>query len=105
MIETFIYTILVIYGVNKTTDFNMIFEDFRLWIQHLVFVNIECDDLRSLKTNLKYKLMKVLFDCTPCMSSFYGSISFFFTDLSWYYLPVWILSLCGAITLLNRLTK
>jgi len=88
MIEIFIYTILIIYGVNKTTDHSMIFE----WV-------------RIKSSVLPDKANKVLFDCTPCMSSFYGSISFFFTDLSWYYLPVWIMSLCGAITLLNRLTK
>ena len=86
MFQTFIITILVIYGVNKVTDVGMLLE----------WVRIKADVLPS-------KLLKPLFDCTPCMSSIYGTISFFYTSLHLVYLPVWVLSLCGAITLLNKL--
>lgn len=86
MLKTFITTILVIYGVNTVTNVGMLLE----------WVRIKADILPD-------KLLKPLFDCTPCMSSIYGTASFFCTSLHIVYLPVWVLSLCGAITLLNKL--
>lgn len=53
------------------------------------------------KINIKW-IRKPLFDCPPCMSSFWGLAGFTFgklngyIDFSWYHLPIYIIALCGA---------
>ena len=52
------------------------------------------------------KICKVLFDCTPCMGSLYGTISFFIVGWPGQVLidfPVWVFSLSGFNYLLNKI--
>ena len=52
------------------------------------------------------KVSKVLFDCTPCMASVYGTIAFFIVEFptqGLVGLPVWVFSLCGFNYLLNKI--
>jgi hypothetical protein len=86
MEKAFIINILVIYGVHASTRGNMI----------LGFVGDWIFDVSPI-------LSKVLFDCTPCMTSLYGSIGFFFTDLPIQYLPIWVFSMCGTNYIVNKL--
>ena len=63
----FFTTILFIYGLHATTRSNMIFD-----LTPLV-------DRLSKKINPKVLIyvLKPTFDCTPCMASIYGTLSYF----------------------------
>ena len=91
MIQHFIITVLVIYGIHGSTRPGMI----------LGFIS-EFTDRRP-KT---WYISKALFDCTPCMASVYGTISFFIVEFptqGLVGLPVWVFSLCGFNYILNKL--
>lgn len=91
MIQTFIITVLVIYGVHATTREGMIFE----YIGNKAYY-------------IHPMLSKVLFDCTPCMASVYGSISYFIVVYPTHGLmvwPVWVFSLSGFNYILNKFLK
>ena len=90
----FFITILVIYGVHAATREGMILDVGRL--------QVLCYD--HFKTSFVDKLFKVLFNCTPCMASLYGSVSFV-SCFSFYqigYLPIWVFSMCGFNFILNK---
>jgi len=94
MTQHFIITVLVIYGVHASTRDGMIFS--RLYIAILM--------LLDKVTKYPQMVLKPLFDCTPCMASIYGIISFFiYGELELYYLPIWIFSLSGFNYLLNKI--
>ena len=100
MIESFIVTVLVIYGIHATTREGMIFDHFK-YISYKWLAK---------KTGFLFsdRLYKALFDCTPCMASVYGTVSFFivvYPEQSLFIWPVWVLSLSGFNYLLNKMTK
>lgn len=91
MIHAFIVTILVIYGLHATTRGGMIFYK----VGEFIYKRNE-------------RLAKMLFDCTPCMASIYGTISYFvyvYPTQDLFHLPVWVFSLCGTNFLINRLIR
>jgi hypothetical protein len=98
MIQHFLITVLVIYGIHGTTRGGMIFDLKRVdtWM------------FKRLKGKYIYlfdNIFKALFDCTPCMASIYGTISFFILvdNLDGLiYLPVWVFSLSGFNYILNK---
>lgn len=50
-------------------------------------------------------MMKPLFFCPPCMASVYGIIMFPVIKAPLYYYPIWVLSLSGAIVVLNKFSR
>ena len=57
-------------------------------------------------TNVIMFILKPLYDCTPCMASFWGTISFVIYDkMDYIYLPVWVFALSGFNYILNKLLK
>lgn len=44
---------------------------------------------------------KPLYDCPPCMSSFWGAVVWLGTGSPWQWTPAFILSLCGLNTLVT----
>ena len=91
--QTFILTVLFIYGVHASTRGGMIFE--RLWIVCFKILN------RFSKKPEFY--LKPLFDCTPCMASVYGSIGYLIVyglDIG---IIVWVFSLTGFNHILNKI--
>lgn len=106
MILHFIITVLVIYGVHASTREGMIFSG--VYMRVLFFV--------GRWGNKPERILKPLFDCTPCMASFYGTISFFMVlsparlavndpqafqyVLSW---MIWVFALSGFNYILNKL--
>lgn len=95
MILHFIITVLVIYGIKASTRQGMIL--FPVYV--LVVRALD----RLMGERLDY-ITKPLFDCTPCMASVYGSLSY------WLYSPdpsvmgwlVWVFALCGFNYLINK---
>ena len=107
MIEHFIITVLVIYGIHASTREGMILNGFNRWLW-LILSNV--DDIHTSQKRISAidKLFKTLFDCTPCMASLYGTISFLMTDVCFEYgilwqWAVWVFSLCGFNWLLNKI--
>ena len=99
MTEHFIITVLVIYGIHASTRPNMILAPIGN------FISNKLTDLIGINTAIR--ISKVLFDCTPCMASLYGTVSFFLVRpypspllLSW---AVWVFSLCGFNYILNKI--
>ena len=94
MEKHFLITVLVIYGIHATTQPQMIFSGLYNKLFYLLS--------RWMKD--PSKILKVLFDCTPCMASLYGSVSFFFffPEPSFHSWAVWVFSLCGFNWLLNK---
>ena len=100
MIEHFIITVLVIYGIHGSTRSGMIldYKSIDIWI----FKRLQGKHIK-----LVDKTLKVICDCTPCMASLYGTVSFFLVRpypspllLSW---AVWVFSLCGFNYILNKI--
>lgn len=93
MIKTFLATSLFIYGIHATTRHEMIFGFVSKWFDNKIFVG-----------HVYYNyISKVLIDCTPCMASLYGTISFFIckpTELIYY--PVWVFCLSGFNYVVNK---
>lgn len=97
MIQHFLITVLVIYGVHASTEPRMILSG----VYDKLFFFL------SSKMRNPSIILKPLFDCTPCMASVYGTISFFMVDsfptpLLWNFV-VWVFSLCGFNYILNKL--
>ena len=96
MIQHFLITVLVIYGVHAVTEPGMILSG----MYQKIFYTL------SRKMKDPSKILKPLFDCTPCMASVYGTISFFMVDSFptplVFSLVVWVFSLCGFNYLLNK---
>jgi len=98
MILLFVINVLLIYGIKTATDHGMILEPIRIGYEiRFKFLG-------------KYQaiLAKALFDCTPCMSSIYGTFFFFITDaslLGFQFFPIWVLCICGFNGLLNKALK
>ena len=110
MIQHFIITVLVIYGVHGSTRHNMIFSISwleRYFIKESGFIDYSNPDPQyTFVGKVWLKLSKALFDCTPCMASVYGTISFFIVEFptqGLVGLPVWVFSMCGFNYLLNKL--
>ena len=94
MILHFIITVLVIYGVHASTREGMIFEGLYMRVLFLV----------SRWTKRPEKVLKPLFDCTPCMASFYGTISFVvYGNMPFIAWPIWVFALSGFNYILNKL--
>ena len=104
MILHFLITVLFIYGIHASTRDGMIFSDayFRLFY----FI--------SRWTSKPERVLKPLFDCTPCMASFYGTISFFIAfppsalaiTNHWAFVMMWVIwvfALSGFNYILNKL--
>ena len=96
MILQFTITALVIYGVKASTSTGMILEFIPIWTIKLL--------TKFLNDRYVHYLLKPLFDCTPCMASIYGTISY------WCYYPgpsvdgwvVWVFALSGFNYILNK---
>jgi len=109
MIQHFLITVLVIYGVHASTRSGMILRPLASWFKRLI-MGVKDEEIChgiSVRYDIVYYTMKVLCNCTPCMASIYGTISFFMVDsfptplfLSW---VVWVFSLCGFNYILNKL--
>lgn len=105
MILHFIITALVIYGVKASTDPGMLLGWVR--IKFIVLMDrIFTKAMTYTQTNVYYSLItKPLFDCTPCMASVYGTISY------WVYYPdptisgwvIWVFALAGFNYIVNKL--
>jgi hypothetical protein len=93
MIQTFLITSLFIYGIHATTRHGMIFEFISKWIDNKILLG-----------HVNYnKIAKVLIDCTPCMASLYGTISFvLFNPTALIYYPIWIFCLSGFNYIVNK---
>ena len=99
MIQHFIITVLVIYGIHASTRSGMILGG----VNRLFFTLTMHKGIKAEKLNMIYK---PLFDCTPCMASLYGTLSFFiigFPMQGLVFLPVWVFSLCGFNYILNKI--
>lgn len=91
--QTFIITVLVIYGVHASTREGMIF--WRLWEL--------CFNILDRFTKHPEWYLKPMFDCTPCMASVYGSIGYLIVyglDIG---IIVWVFSLTGFNYILNKI--
>ncbi len=91
--QTFIVTVLVIYGVHASTGKDMILG--KLWLL--------CFNILNRFTKKPEFYLKPLFDCTPCMASVYGSIGYLLTyglDIG---IIVWVFSLTGFNYILNKI--
>lgn len=80
----FLINILVIFGIYVIFSERMLLSPVR---EYLVA-----------RINKKY--LKPFILCPPCMSSIWGTVGFFFTDYPIWGLPIYVLSLCGAIYLI-----
>jgi hypothetical protein len=100
MIEQFIITVLVIYGVKASTDDGMILHGF---YKRFALV---LSKLMPWYKSIRF-VLKPLFDCTPCMASVYGTLSFFlfgeFPEPTYLSLVIWVFSISGFNYLLNRI--
>jgi hypothetical protein len=110
MIYYFIITILFIYGVHATTRSNMIFYPVSEKIFNLIAGEQKQVCLVSKRQDLAVKILKPLFDCTPCMASIYGTLSYFlfiYSTPGWalYHWPVWVFCMSGTNYLINKLTN
>jgi hypothetical protein len=117
MIQHFLITVLVIYGVHASTRSGMIlgyFGDlydnpFKSKCNCYTGVVCRCPETsRSYKWyKIKKKVYKMVFNCTPCMASIYGTISFFmfcdFPSPLFLSYGVWVFSLCGFNYILNKI--
>lgn len=94
MIQHFLITVLVIYGIHAITRDGMLLGGLYMKILFILSKRIKHPE----------KILKPLFDCTPCMASVYGTISYVlyigFTDPLTY--VVWVFSLCGFNYILNK---
>ena len=99
MIQQFIITVLVIYGVKASTDDGMILHGLYMTILKLLD--------KFFSERVVIMVMKPLFDCTPCMASVYGTASFFlygdFPEPMLLSLTVWVFALCGFNYILNKI--
>lgn len=108
MIQHFIITVLVIYGIHASTRDGMILDILPDIIFKIFFIGVSGksgDVATSKRAYVAHKLSKALFDCTPCMSSVYGSLSFFLVEFPMQvcWLPVWVFSLAGANYLISKI--
>ena len=94
---TFIFFInsLVIYGVFASTGEDMI----------LGFVQkvSKIPDTVGGYNDINQWWTKPLWNCPACMASVYGTAGFYFTDLSWWWLPVYVFALSGFNYLISKL--
>ena len=94
MKETFFITVLFIYGIHGVTRHGMLLGFVSKWFDTKIIIG----------HTYYNSIAKVLIDCTPCMASVYGTISFVLfkpTDLIYY--PIWVFCLCGYNYVLNKL--
>lgn len=98
MLEYFVINSLIIWGVHSATRPGMILDTTKLY--YLTFQRWPM---------LTEKSHKVLFDCAPCMSSFYGTIFFLSIfgsfEIGIWALPVWVVSLAGFNHLIIKFYK
>lgn len=98
MIQQFLITVLFIYGVHASTRDDMLLD----FLRSALFYKCK----KPLDFDIRVKLSKVLFDCTPCMASLYGTISFVvfvYPEQALSHWPVWVFSLSGFNYLLNKI--
>ena len=91
----FIFNSLVIFGIHAVTRDGQLLWPLAKWIYNKIPL-----------TNGGQGVVKALIDCPPCMASTYGTIGFFllvYPALGLWWLPGWVLSLCGFNYLLNKL--
>ena len=98
MTNYFIFTVLFIYGVHAITREGMLLAWIRTLIIRLVIKVTKNEVLIG-------KILKPICDCTPCMASVYGTISYlllfpYTLDL---YLVIWVFSLSGFNYILNKI--
>jgi hypothetical protein len=79
-----ILNILWIIGIYKVTDQGMILGGGASWLTE----------------KLPHWVTKPLFNCVYCMSSVHGLAFFPFTGLSWYFFPVYVVCIVGALTII-----
>ncbi len=91
--QTFIITVLVIYGVHASTREGMLLN--KLWIL--------CFNVLDRFTKKPEWYLKPLFDCTPCMASVYGSIMYLAVYGLETGIVIWVLSLTGFNYILNKI--
>lgn len=48
-------------------------------------------------------LWSPLFGCHKCMSSIHGFLVFLLWDIGWIFFPLYILALCGTVSLISKL--
>ena len=104
MILHFTITVLVIYGIKASTGKGMLLEP--LYNKYIILMDrIFSKPMTYENTKLWYTyITKPLFDCTPCMASVWGSLSF------WLYYPdptvmawvIWVFALAGFNYLINK---
>jgi hypothetical protein len=88
MIEILILNSLLIRGLQFAySPFNV------LYFISKAYTNLVADKPYLLPLN------KPLFNCAPCMASIYGLPGFYYTDLEWYYYPVYVVALAGINTI------
>ena len=101
MIEAFIINSLVIFGIHASTREGQILHFIAKFVYGSAF------KMPSPKeAHYRNMTAKILFDCPPCMASFYGSIGFclfILPDLSLWWMIGWVFSLCGLNYLLNKI--
>ena len=99
---TFIFLInsLVIYGVFASTGEGMILGFVQRWTTY----NIYLPPIKSGEKEIAF-WTKPLWNCPACMASVYGTAGFYFTDLSWWWLPVYVFALSGFCYLISKLIK
>jgi hypothetical protein len=97
MIEQFIITVLVIYGVKAATSPGMILEFIEMTSIRLL--------TRLMKAYWVNYISKPLFHCTPCMASVYGTISYWcYADNTTYSgWVIFVFAITGFNWILNKI--
>ena len=97
MIQHFFITILFIYGIKASTEPGMIL--YPLYEKFVILLS-KAVDIRGIRT-----ITKPLFDCTPCMASFYGGASYYLymanPTVGGFF--IWVFAMCGCNYLINRI--
>lgn len=103
MVDIFIINILVIFGVKALFSDGMLLSRLKYRLFNLrsekLFKTpyLALDEIE--KERVRF-IFKPLFQCPPCMASVWGMPGFLLTGYEWYYLPIYLLALCGAVYLI-----
>ena len=96
MTEKILITSLCIYAIHIVTGEGMILEWLKITINKRLLLQLDIDPEKLVKIN------KWLWDCPPCMASFWGTIAFLIIGLPMSYYLVFIFAVCGLNALIAK---
>ena len=97
MIESIVLTSLCIYAIHTATRPQMILEWLKVKVNNRLLLQLDIDPEKLVYIN------KWLWDCPPCMATLYGTFAFFYTDLSFNFLLVFVLAVSGLNAVIAKL--